>query len=100
MNYNKLVRDKIPEHIRSKGEQAHVHIADDQEYWLKLKEKLVEECAEFSRDENQEELADIFEVLQAIIEAKKFDMKEIEKIRIEKLEKRGGFKNKIILDEA
>ncbi len=100
MKYNKLVRDKIPEIIREKGGNSITHIADDVEYWLKLKEKLTEEVAEFLKSESEEEIADILEVLRAICESKNTSWEEIEKIRMKKQEERGGFKEKIILEES
>lgn len=63
-------------------------------------EKLPEEFKEFIEAQNQEEFADIQEVLRAIAEYKHFDLQEIEEIRKRKLEERGGFKERIILDES
>jgi predicted house-cleaning noncanonical NTP pyrophosphatase (MazG superfamily) len=100
MLYNKLVRDRIPEIIKAKNETPITHIADDQEYEIKLKEKLKEEVAEFLKDSNPEELADILEVVYALGDNLGVDTKELEKIRAEKADKRGGFKEKIILDET
>ena len=100
MKYNKLVRDKIPEYIRSKGEKVISHIAGDKEYSEKLREKLIEEINEFNKEESMEEMADILEVIDAIIEYKKFDKKEIEIIKKQKAEKRGAFSKRIVLDEA
>ena len=100
MKYNKLVRDKIPEYIRTKGGNPISHVANEEEYWNKLKEKLFEEVEEFNNDENKEELADILEVLEAIIGYKQFDKNEIERIKAQKLETRGGFIERIILDES
>ena len=77
-----------------------IHIADDAEYWQKLKEKLREEIEEFSKDESVEELADIFEVLDAIADYKKFEKEDVERIKEKKSEERGRFKKRIILDES
>lgn len=98
MKYNKLVRDKIPEIIAKNNATPITHIADDLEYWDKLKEKLTEEVNEFFADESIEELADIMEVLLAINTHKGFTSEEIEKKRQDKKTKRGGFLKKIILE--
>lgn len=100
MKYNKLIRDKIPEIIRQKGGTPVTHIADEAEYWRKLKEKLQEEIEEFQKDESPEEFADILEVMDAIAEFKNFDRKTIEEIKAKKARERGKFRERIILDES
>lgn len=100
MKYNKLVRDKIIEIIEKGGEEAVFHIADDQEYWEKLKEKLREEVEEFIKDSRIGEIADILEVIDAICEYRNFNNKELEKVKNKKAEDRGKFEKRIVLDEA
>ncbi|HHD80159.1 MAG TPA: phosphoribosyl-ATP pyrophosphohydrolase [Campylobacterales bacterium] len=100
MKYNKLVRDKIPEIIKNKGITPITHIASDEEYQQKLKAKLQEEVNEFLEDNSQEELADILEVIYALCNLYNFDKDKLEQLRKDKAEKRGKFKDKIILDET
>lgn len=100
MKYNKLVRDKIPEYIRSKGNVPISHIAGEEEYWKKLEEKLQEEVDEFLRDGKLEEIADILEVIDAICDYQKFDKQELASIKNKKATERGKFEKRIILEEA
>ncbi len=97
---SKLVRDKIPEIIRADGREPVVHSADAEEYRMRLRAKLEEEVAEFLRDENVEELADILEVLHALAKQVGADKDELEMVREKKFQKRGGFEKRIVLDEA
>ena len=98
--YNKLVRDRIPDIIMSKGAKPVTRTADDEEYYLYLKQKLIEEVREFDVSNNMEEIADILEVMHAIIEHRRVSFEDIERFRKEKAEKRGSFKDKIILEEV
>ncbi len=100
MKYNKLVRDKIPEYIKSKGGTPIVHIANNKEYWEKLKEKLLEEIKEFSENETIEEIADIQEVIDAMYRHKNCSKKILESVKKKKAKERGAFKKKIILEES
>ena len=101
MKYNKLVRDKIPHIIEEKGLVPITYIADDEEYWNSLKNKLIEEVEEFLEETNiWEELADVIEVIYAILAFKWISLEDLEQIRLNKKEERGWFENKIILKET
>ncbi|MEX1051777.1 MAG: nucleoside triphosphate pyrophosphohydrolase [Patescibacteria group bacterium] len=98
--YNKLVRDKIPEIIAAKGEKAETHIADEAEFMAKTKEKLSEELAEFLESDNPEELADLLEITYATAAGLGVSEEKLNDIRQEKRNKRGGFTKKIILERS
>lgn len=95
--YNKLVRDKIVEIIESKGENPEYETLNSERYLFELHKKLLEEANEFIEEDSPEELADLLEVVYAIAKLKNIDLKEVEKIRIEKSQKRGAFEKKLFL---
>ena len=99
--YNKLVRDKIPEIIRNdNGCQPVTRVMADQEYLDALEQKLQEEMREYLESGDVEELADLEEVLRAILDAKGVDYTAFENIRQGKVDKRGAFKDKIFLEKV
>ena len=98
--YNKLVRDKIPEIIISKGATPKTSILDDSNFRKKLKEKLIEEAQEVVEEEKDilNELADVLELIKSIGREYNIEFNEIEKKQIEKSTERGGFLKKILLE--
>jgi predicted house-cleaning noncanonical NTP pyrophosphatase (MazG superfamily) len=100
MEFNKLVRDKIPEIIKSRGDIPFVHIATEKEYEDALVAKLGEEVKEFLADHRAGEVADILEVLHAICNLKNISLNELEEIRKKKVEERGSFEQRIILEKT
>lgn len=98
--FNKLVRDKISESIRSAGGKPVVRKLTDTEYLKQLAAKLTEEAAELSAlaQANQteasallEELADVQEILQALLQVIGKSSEELESVRAAKVDKNGAF---------
>lgn len=67
--YNKLVRDRIPEIIELDGRKCTTEVLSD-DCWLQvLDAKLDEELSEYQENKALEELADLLEVMQAVVKA-------------------------------
>lgn len=98
--YNKLVRDKIPEIIRSDGKNCDIEIVSKTKHYELLKQKLIEETEEFIEDENLEELADIMEVLFALAESLGYKEDDLLSRRDLKKYERGGFNKAIVLKKV
>jgi predicted house-cleaning noncanonical NTP pyrophosphatase (MazG superfamily) len=98
--YNKLVRDRIPEIIEASGKTCVTEILSDEEYLRMVDAKLDEELAEYHKDQNIEELADLMEVIQACAVARGYTLEQLEQVRAEKAAERGGFEKKILLKEV
>ena len=97
MEFNKLVRDRIPAIIEAGGERPVTRILNDEEYLRCLEQKLDEEVAEYHESGSLEELADILEVVFALAEADGHSKEELMAAYQAKRDARGGFSKKIFL---
>ncbi|CRK83019.1 nucleoside triphosphate pyrophosphohydrolase [Neobacillus massiliamazoniensis] len=102
--YNKLVRDLIPQVIESTGKHFSTRILNNEEYIKELKNKSFEELEEYIKADNDkdaiEELADLLEIIHTLAECHGASFEKVEEVRQKKVEKRGGFKEKIFLIEV
>ncbi len=103
-NFNKLVRDEIPEIIKKSGDIPTFRILDIDAYRKYLELKLTEEAKEVqeapSTDSKIEGLADALEVIRAISESLEVPFEKVEEIRKLKRKKRGGFEKRIFLEKV
>ncbi|WP_156933238.1 nucleoside triphosphate pyrophosphohydrolase [Mesorhizobium sp. LNJC399B00] len=104
IKYQKLVRDRIPERIRSKRERVVFANLKPDEILQLLIGKLIEESQELLAAEGQdataEELADVYEVLRGIMHQAGVDEKKVLEIADAKREKVGGFDHGVFLLET
>ncbi|WP_306019520.1 nucleoside triphosphate pyrophosphohydrolase [Paenibacillus odorifer] len=80
-----------------------VKVLDDADYIEALKTKMQEELSEFfeaPEDQQLEELADLLEVVCGFIQTKGVSSEELERIRKDKFDKRGGFQERLLLIEV
>ena len=100
-NYNKLVRDRIPRIIEAAGKRFLTRVLSEDKYQRALKQKLVEEAGEVeaaeSRDELVAELADVAEVMEALMGALGLGWDEVWQVQREKRLARGGFEGRVEL---
>ncbi|GAA0108817.1 MULTISPECIES: nucleoside triphosphate pyrophosphohydrolase [Clostridium] len=95
--YNKLVRDRIPEIITADDKTCEIEIVSGIKKQELLEKKLLEEVNEYLEDKNLEEIADVMEVLFGLANELGYSEEDLINKRNEKLEKRGGFKEGIVL---
>ena len=98
--YQKLVRDRIPEIIEADGKTCVTETLSDSRYLEMLDAKLAEELAEYRESKSLEELADLLEVMKAVVQARGWTWNQLEQVRQEKAARRGGFEKKILLKEV
>lgn len=95
--YNKLIRDKNVEIMEDLGHKVEYEILNDERYNEELDKKLKEEVNEYLADYSVEEMADVMEVIYAMLDYRGMKMEDVEKVRIEKRNRKGAFKNKVFL---
>ncbi len=93
----KLIRDKVPEIMKAKGETPKTHIAGEEEYKRLLISKLVEEAHEYRLKPSADELGDVLEVVHAL--AQQYGgFEKVDDVRKKKGVERGNFSKRIVLD--
>ena len=98
--YDKLVRDKIPEIIRQQGKACQVGTMAAEEFQQALRRKLVEEAHEAAAAAEEElvtELADVYEVLDALMCAAGISEEQVRQVQEERRAERGGFEERLRL---
>lgn len=97
--FEKLIRDETPQIMESLGVTVHYHHMDEEEFskalLLKLEEETLEVLEASSRQDLLEELADVVEVLNAILEANNITQQELEWVRNQKAKIKGSFDKRI-----
>jgi predicted house-cleaning noncanonical NTP pyrophosphatase (MazG superfamily) len=98
--YNKLVRDRIPDIIRQDGRKCQAMTIPEREYRQALLEKLIEEAQETAAASPQEmvaELADLYEVIDTIMAVYEIDRESVLQEQERKRTERGSFEQRIRL---
>jgi predicted house-cleaning noncanonical NTP pyrophosphatase (MazG superfamily) len=101
--YNKLVRDRIPEIIRRAGARPRVVRTSPENASVLLRHKIVEEAVEIWNSDSGDlvgELADLSEVLHALYERAGLTEEQVEATRQARRESRGGFDQLIYLEST
>ncbi|MEO1147949.1 MAG: nucleoside triphosphate pyrophosphohydrolase [Cyanobacteria bacterium J06638_22] len=101
---NKLVRDRIPEIIHAAGNTCEIEVLSDEDYKVALRDKLMEEAKEAAATEDVEtmmtELADLYEVITALMAAYKISPEDVRTKQMWRREQRGAFRKRIRLLET
>ena len=98
--YNKLVRDRIPEILERAGYTYTIATLNEQEYQQALRAKLCEEAAEAASADAQHlisELADLYEVIDTLMVSNSIDPATVRVEQERRRSERGSFTQRIRL---
>ena len=96
----KLIRDKVPAILQEQGKSACCDVLDEATYEKLLNERFVEDVARYVREGTLEAMADIGEVMHAILALKKIPIEDFQKARMERMEELGGYGGRLYLTEV
>ena len=100
IEHHKLVRDKIPQIIEASGKTCLTEVLSQEDYLKELDRKLSEELSEYQQSKALEELADLLEVMGALVKARGYTWDDLTRVRKEKRAVRGAFDQRIYLKEV
>jgi predicted house-cleaning noncanonical NTP pyrophosphatase (MazG superfamily) len=101
VTYGKLIRDRIPEIMDAASVRYELAVLDDAAFRSALRAKLLEEATEAgsaaSAEELAKEIADLFEVVAALLVVEGVDVEAVRAVQRARREARGGFERRLQL---
>ncbi len=101
ITYDKLVRDRIPEIMDGAGVRYEIDTLEPDAFREALLAKVVEEAEELraatGRGEVVKEIADVFEVLDALMALEGIEAGEVFEVQATRRRDRGGFERRLVL---
>lgn len=95
--YNKLVRDRVPEIFETSGRKVEYKILSDSQVLLALQEKLLEKAQNFAKRPSENEISDMFELMDTIIEKFQYEQMHIDYLKLKNREAKGGYTKNVYL---
>lgn len=97
---HKLVRDKIPTLLKTKGIPCLYTTLSEENYLRALNHLFQQLMADYRNSQSFEKLADLLEVMGAIVKARGSTWEELTALRKKRKEQYGGYEKRIFLKEV
>jgi len=92
--FNKLIRNNLRSEYEKMGQKATYRKLSKEEFSEALKQKLLEEACEIDTKDRQSvvnELADVYQVIEDMMDLNGVSLEEVVKVKDTKFQKKGGF---------
>jgi len=91
------VRNKVPEILRSMGEECVSRSVEDEAYLYYLEYRLIEEVEHYLESKDQEDLVDLMEVVERVALLKGITADKLKTMRAEKTSEIGDFSGNVVI---